>query len=113
MSRLHNKIISGCLTLLPTDHSSKKSHYSKITVKPGEVLNLLAVFEEQKFGVVGDDCKLNKMQKDSTRSGGREKKKGRYVQLMTENRKVCQGIAGAQCQMVKKLCLTKHLNIVS
>lgn len=53
------------------------------------MLSLLAVFEEQKFEDGAEDGKMAKLQKDNTISSGREKKKGRYVQLMMENRKVC------------------------
>jgi len=67
------------------DNTSSKSHYIKTTAKAGEVFRLLAVFEDggQSNG------SYSSTKKDNLNSIGREKEKGRYVQLMSESRQVC------------------------
>lgn len=56
----------------------------KITAKAGEVFRLLAVFEDG----AQDSKTCTSSKKDNLNSIGREKEKGRYVQLMSENRQV-------------------------
>lgn len=68
----------------PSDNISNKSHYVKITAKAGEVFRLLAVFEDG----AQDNKSYTSPKKDNLNSIGREKEKGRYVQLMSENRQV-------------------------
>jgi hypothetical protein len=68
----------------PADNISSKSHYVKITAKAGEVFRLLAVFEDG----AQDGKSYTSPKKDNLNSIGREKEKGRYVQLMSENRQV-------------------------
>lgn len=63
------------------DNIAKKSHYVKITVKAGEVFRLLAVFEDGAH-------ESSSLKKDNGSYIGRENEKGRYVQLMSENRQV-------------------------
>lgn len=67
-----------------SDNISSKSHYVKITAKAGEVFRLLAVFEDGAQESKG----YTSPKKDNLNSIGREKEKGRYVQLMSENRQV-------------------------
>lgn len=69
---------------LVADNSNSKSHYVKITAKAGEVFRLLAVFEDG----AQDSKSYTSPKKDNLNSLGREKEKGRYVQLMSENRQV-------------------------
>lgn len=69
-----------------TDNISSKSHYVKITAKAGEVFRLLAVFEDG----AQDNKSYMSPKKDNLNSIGREKEKGRYVQLMSENRQVSE-----------------------
>lgn len=65
---------------------TSKSHYVKITAKAGEVFRLLAVFED---GSQQDkNYSSSHTKKDNLNSIGREKEKGRYVQLMSESRQV-------------------------
>jgi hypothetical protein len=66
------------------DNISSKSHYVKITAKAGEVFRLLAVFEDG----AQDSKSYTSPKKENLNSIGREKEKGRYVQLMSENRQV-------------------------
>lgn len=68
----------------PSDNTSSKSHYIKTTAKAGEVFRLLAVFEDggQSNG------SYSSTKKDNLNSIGREKEKGRYVQLMSESRQI-------------------------
>lgn len=68
----------------PLDNITNKSHYVKITAKAGEVFRLLAVFEDG----AQDSKSYTSPKKDNLNSIGREKEKGRYVQLMSENRQV-------------------------
>lgn len=68
----------------PSDNITNKSHYVKITAKAGEVFRLLAVFEDG----AQDSKSYTSPKKDNLNSIGREKEKGRYVQLMSENRQV-------------------------
>jgi hypothetical protein len=56
----------------------------KITAKAGEVFRLLAVFEDG----AQDGKSYTSPKKENLNSIGREKEKGRYVQLMSENRQV-------------------------
>lgn len=67
------------------DNTNSKSHYVKTTAKAGEVFRLLAVFEDggQSNG------SYSSTKKDNLNNIGREKEKGRYVQLMSESRQVC------------------------
>ena len=58
----------------------------KITAKAGQVFRLLAVFEDG--GQEGKGHYPSK--KENLNSIGREKEKGRYVQLLSETRQVCQ-----------------------
>lgn len=67
-----------------TDNISSKSHYVKIIAKAGEVFRLLAVFEDG----AQDGRSYTSSKKDNLNSIVREKEKGRYVQLMSENRQV-------------------------
>lgn len=67
-----------------TDNITSKSHYVKITAKAGEVFRLLAVFEDG----AQDNKSYTSPKKDNLNNIGREKEKGRYVQLMSENRQV-------------------------
>lgn len=69
---------------LLADNTNSKSHYVKITAKAGEVFRLLAVFEDG----AQDSKSYTSSKKDHLNSIGREKEKGRYVQLMSENRQV-------------------------
>lgn len=66
------------------DNINSKSHYVKTTAKAGEIFRLLAVFEDggQSTG------SYSSTKKDNLNSIGREKEKGRYVQLMSESRQV-------------------------
>jgi hypothetical protein len=66
------------------DNMNSKSHYVKTTAKAGEVFRLLAVFEDG-----GQNNSSYSAKKDNLNSIGREKEKGRYVQLMSESRQVC------------------------
>jgi hypothetical protein len=66
------------------DNINSKSHYVKITAKAGEVFRLLAVFEDG----AQDSKSYTSPKKENLNSIGREKEKGRYVQLMSENRQV-------------------------
>ncbi|CRK89738.1 CLUMA_CG003392, isoform A [Clunio marinus] len=68
----------------PNDNTSSKSHYVKITAKAGEVFRLLAGFEDGSQ----DSKSYASPKKDNLNSIGREKEKGRYVQLMSENRQI-------------------------
>lgn len=63
---------------------SSKSHYVKTTAKAGEVFRLLAVFEDGGQ----NNSTYSSTKKDNLNSIGREKEKGRYVQLMSESRQV-------------------------
>jgi hypothetical protein len=63
-----------------------KSHYVKTTAKAGEVFRLLAVFEDG--GQNNNNSGYSSTKKDNLNSIGREKEKGRYVQLMSESRQV-------------------------
>lgn len=66
------------------DNLSSKSHYVKITAKAGQIFRLLAVFEDG-----GQDNKnAYQPKKEGINSIGREKEKGRYVQLLSESRQV-------------------------
>lgn len=67
------------------DTMTSKSHYVKITAKAGEVFRLLAVFED---GSHEKSSYSSSTKKDNLNSIGREKEKGRYVQLMSESRQV-------------------------
>lgn len=70
-----------------TDNNmTSKSHYVKITAKAGEVFRLLAVFEDG--SQEKSNSYLSSTKKDNLNSIGREKEKGRYVQLMSESRQV-------------------------
>lgn len=75
------KIISSSLAL---DNVFSKPHYVKGTAKAGQVFRLLAVFQD------GSQDKTYSSQKDpiNTTSSGREKERGRYAQLVGENRQV-------------------------
>lgn len=81
---MHTNSIYFCLYGNPADNISTKSHYVKITAKAGEVFRLLAVFEDG----AQDGKSYTSPKKDNLNSIGREKEKGRYVQLMSENRQV-------------------------
>lgn len=59
----------------------------KTTAKAGEVFRLLAVFED---GSQSTNNNYSSTKKDNLNSIGREKEKGRYVQLMSESRQVVE-----------------------
>lgn len=69
---------------LSPDNLFSKPHYVKGTAKAGQVFRLLAVFQD------GSLEKSYTSQKDplSGSGGGREKERGRYAQLVGENRQV-------------------------
>ena len=70
------------------NNNTSKSHYVKITAKAGQVFRLLAVFEDG-----GQDSKTyTTPKKEGINSIGREKEKGRYVQLLSETRQVCTNV---------------------
>lgn len=71
---------------LKKDNVNSKSHYVKTTAKAGEVFRLLAVFEDGSQNSNNNNYSSTK--KDNLNSIGREKEKGRYVQLMSESRQV-------------------------
>jgi hypothetical protein len=73
-----------------TDNVNSKSHYVKTTAKAGEVFRLLAVFEDGSQNSNNNNYASTK--KDNLNSIGREKEKGRYVQLMSESRQVAKNI---------------------
>lgn len=81
-----------------TDNVNNKSHYVKTTAKAGEVFRLLAVFED---GSQSTNNNYSSTKKDNLNSIGREKEKGRYVQLMSESRQVVEN----------KIFSYSHLNI--
>ncbi|CAD7086262.1 unnamed protein product [Hermetia illucens] len=56
-----------------------RSHYVKSTARGGQVFRLLAVFE---------DGKQDSSSSSNKNSSGREKEKGRYAQLLNENRQI-------------------------
>jgi hypothetical protein len=60
----------------------------KGTAKAGQIFRLLAVFQDG--GVTTDIGKLSSSQKDTfgDNTNGREKDRGRYAQLLSENRQV-------------------------
>ncbi|KAG5681311.1 hypothetical protein PVAND_010760 [Polypedilum vanderplanki] len=68
----------------PGDNINSKSHYVKTTAKAGEVFRLLAVFEDGGQ----NNSSYSSTKKDNLNSIGREKEKGRYVQLMSESRQI-------------------------
>lgn len=68
---------------------NSKSHYVKTTAKAGEVFRLLAVFEDGGQNNNNSSSYSSSTKKDNLNSIGREKEKGRYVQLMSESRQVC------------------------
>lgn len=70
------------------DNIGNKSHYVKTTAKAGEVFRLLAVFEDGSQSSNNNSFSTTK--KDNLNSIGREKEKGRYVQLMSESRQVIE-----------------------
>lgn len=70
-----------------TDNVNSKSHYVKTTAKAGEVFRLLAVFEDGSQNTTNNN-NYSSTKKDNLNSIGREKEKGRYVQLMSESRQV-------------------------
>lgn len=73
-----------------SDNINSKSHYVKTTAKAGEVFRLLAVFEDgSQSNNATNNNNYSTTKKDNLNSIGREKEKGRYVQLMSENRQVC------------------------
>ncbi|XP_058819228.1 uncharacterized protein LOC131682066 [Topomyia yanbarensis] len=67
------------------DNFSQKTHYVKATAKAGQVYRLLAVFQD-------GDHKSSSSQKDSTSLnasvGGTEKERGKYAQLLGDNRQI-------------------------
>lgn len=65
------------------DNFSTKTHYVKGIAKAGQVYRLLAVFQDG-----GQDGKNSVNCKDPLNSTGREKERGRYAQLLSENRQV-------------------------
>lgn len=67
------------------ENTNSKSHYVKTTAKAGEIFRLLAVFED---GSQSNNNNYSTTKKDNLNSIGREKEKGRYVQLMSESRQV-------------------------
>lgn len=69
------------------DNIGNKSHYVKTTAKAGEVFRLLAVFEDGSQSSNNNNS-FSATKKDNLNSIGREKEKGRYVQLMSESRQV-------------------------
>lgn len=74
-----------------TDTFPKKSHYVKSTARAGQVFRLLAVFQDgghdsSGLNAIGSANSLTS-QKDTSTSG-REKERGRYAQLLGENRQV-------------------------
>ncbi|XP_058061320.1 uncharacterized protein LOC131211744 [Anopheles bellator] len=71
------------------DNFSHKAHYVKATAKAGQVYRLLAVFQD------GDHKTASASHKDTTSSltserhiGGREKERGKYAQLLDDNRQI-------------------------
>lgn len=69
-----------------TDNFNHKTHYVKATAKAGQVYRLLAVFQD-------GDHKSASSQKDtasvSGNVGSAEKERGKYAQLLGDNRQVC------------------------
>ncbi|XP_055600002.1 uncharacterized protein LOC129749140 [Uranotaenia lowii] len=64
------------------DNFNHKTHYVKATAKAGQVYRLLAVFQD-------GDQKASSSQKDSNSlSGGAEKERGKYAQLLGDNRQI-------------------------
>lgn len=67
------------------DNYSHKTHYVKATAKGGQVYRLLAVFQD-------GDHKSSSSQKDSVSlngsSGGTDKERGKYAQLLGDNRQI-------------------------
>lgn len=64
------------------DKPLSKSHYIKGTAKAGQVFRLLAVFQD------GSQQDQSKPTSQSSTLNGREKERGRYAQLVGENRQV-------------------------
>lgn len=62
-----------------------KTSYVKGTARAGQIFKLLAVFQD---GNMQDCSNTASSVKDSTNSIGREKERGRYAQLLGENRQV-------------------------
>ncbi|XP_058446582.1 uncharacterized protein LOC131427427 isoform X2 [Malaya genurostris] len=67
------------------DNFSQKTHYVKATAKAGQVYRLLAVFQD-------GDHKSSSSQKDfaslNSSGGGTEKERGKYAQLLGDNRQI-------------------------
>lgn len=72
-----------------TDTFPRKSHYVKATARAGQVFRLLAVFQDGSSNNQ-DGCNSLTSHKDtlSSNSSGREKERGRYAQLLGDNRQV-------------------------
>lgn len=71
-------------TLMPSDNFPPRPHYVKGTARGGHIFRLLAVFEDGKQD-------SNAMSSSATKANGnsfREKEKGRYAQLLDENRHI-------------------------
>ncbi|XP_063698932.1 uncharacterized protein LOC134829660 [Culicoides brevitarsis] len=64
------------------DKPLSKSHYIKGTAKAGQVFRLLAVFQD------GTQQDQSKPSSQSSTLNGREKERGRYAQLVGENRQI-------------------------
>lgn len=64
-----------------TDTFPPRSHYVKSTARGGQIFRLLAVFEDGKQD-------NNNSSSKNLNTSGREKEKGRYAQLLNENRQI-------------------------
>lgn len=82
-----NSKLKNYLKFDSLDNIGNKSHYVKTTAKAGEVFRLLAVFEDGSQSSNNNNS-FSTTKKDNLNSIGREKEKGRYVQLMSESRQV-------------------------
>lgn len=86
----------GCLPLYTSQSSNNRPQYVKTTARGGQVFRLLAVYEDgkQDYSAISNMNKTGNCvgnvttNKSNAGHSGREKEKGRYAQLLNENRQV-------------------------
>ncbi|XP_067621388.1 uncharacterized protein B4 [Eurosta solidaginis] len=87
---VNNPPVEGCIPIYnqqPPPPTNNRPQYVKTTARGGQVFRLLAVFEDGKQDHATVGCAGGVTAKASN-NHGREKEKGRYAQLLNENRQV-------------------------
>ncbi|CAD6997992.1 unnamed protein product [Ceratitis capitata] len=85
-----NPPTEGCISIYsqpPPPPNNNRPQYTKTTARGGQVFRLLAVFEDGKQDHTTIGCTGGVTTK-ANNNHGREKEKGRYAQLLNENRQV-------------------------